>query len=207
MEILALLTDSLFTVANMPMSAGDVLGFASGLACVWLSARANIWNFPTGIFNCIILGLVFFQRRLFADALLQIVFIILAGIGWWKWIAGRHAKEYSPTFHSSSREQAILLGIATAVTLVLWRLLVWLNGASPPIDALITAMSLCAQWQLNRRQLSCWVWWIAVDVVSVPLYWSRELPLIAALYVIFLLICIQGWQRWRVLTLTGDGAA
>ncbi|MDR1463577.1 MAG: nicotinamide riboside transporter PnuC [Azoarcus sp.] len=179
------------------MSAGDILGFVTGLACVWLTARANIWNFPTGILNCIILGLVFFQRGLFADASLQIVFIVLAVIGWRKWLSGGHAGESSPVFSSSPREQAILFGVAAALTLVLWRLLISLQGASPPIDALITALSLCAQWQLNRRQLSTWAWWIAVDLISIPLYWSRGLPLIAVLYTVYLLICLRGWRHWR----------
>jgi nicotinamide mononucleotide transporter len=199
MEILAPLTAPLFAMAAMPMSAGDILGFVTGLVCVWLTARGNIWNFPIGILNCVILGLVYFQLRLFADASLQIVFIVLAAIGWWKWLSGHHALESSPVFASSAREQAILLGIAATMALVLWQLLIRLKGASPPIDALVTALSLCAQWQLNRRQWSSWVWWIVVDLISIPLYWNRDLPLIAALYVIFLLICLKGWRHWRSL--------
>jgi nicotinamide mononucleotide transporter len=199
METLVPLTAPLFVAAGMPMSIGDILGFITGLVCVWLAARGNIWNFPAGILNCVILGLVFFQQRLYADASLQIVFIVLAVIGWWKWLSGRYARESSPVFPSSSREQAILATIAVAVAIALWQALIQLKGANPPIDALITALSLCAQWQLNRRQLSCWAWWIAVDLISVPLYWSRGLPLIAGLYVIFLLICLKGWQRWRAL--------
>jgi nicotinamide mononucleotide transporter len=199
MEILAPLTSPLFTLANMPMSAGDILGFVTGLICVWLTARANVWNFPAGILNGAILGLVFFQQRLFADAGLQTVFIVLSVMGWWQWLHHRHARESSPVFQTSLREQLSLAGIGLLMALALWQILVLLKGAAPPIDALITALSLCAQWQLNRRQTSSWAWWIVVDVISIPLYWSRDLPLIAALYVIFLLICAKGWWHWRML--------
>jgi nicotinamide mononucleotide transporter len=89
------------------------------------------------------------------------------------------------------------MGIALALTLLIWSVLVQLRGSVPPLDALITALSLCAQWQLNRRQVSSWIWWIAVDLISVPLYWSRGLYLIAGLYVIFLAICVHGLQNWR----------
>ena len=201
MSLMTLLTTPLFIVADMPMSAGDLLGFVTGLLCVWLTARANVWNFPTGILNSAILGLVFLDQRLFADASLQVIFIILSAIGWWEWLAHRHAKESSPVFASSWREQALLGVIATIITGVLWQVLIHVKGACPPIDALITALSLCAQWQLNRRQLSNWSWWIAVDVISIPLYWSRGLPLIAALYVVFLAICVRGWWHWRQLSL------
>ena len=207
MEVLAPLTAPLFIAAGMPMSAGDILGFVTGVICVWLTARANIWNFPAGILSSAILGLVFVQQRLFADASLQIVFIVLAVIGWRKWLTHQHSQNTAPVFSSSAREQVILLGIASITTILLWQLLIRLKGASPPVDALITALSLCAQWQLNRRQISSWAWWIAVDLVSIPLYWSRDLPLIAGLYVIFLLICLRGWRHWRELVQTRSGEA
>jgi len=199
MEILASLTHPLFSLWGMPLSAGDISGFASGLICVWLTTRANVWNFPTGIVNSAILGLVFFQQRLFADAALQIVFIALSILGWRQWLHHRHAQESSPVFQTSLREQLCLAGIGLLTTLALWQILVWLKGTAPPVDALITALSLCAQWQLNRRQTSSWAWWIIVDVISIPLYWSRDLPLIAALYAVFLLICAKGWWHWRSL--------
>ena len=87
--------------------------------------------------------------------------------------------------------------IAAALALLLWWVLVQLRGSSPPLDALITALSLCAQWQLNRRQVSSWVWWIAVDLISIPLYWSRGLYLIACLYAIFLALCVYGLRTWQ----------
>ena len=199
MDSLVWLTSPLFVAAGMPMSVGDILGFATGLVCVWLTARANIWNFPVGIANSLILGLVFLQQRLFADASLQIVFIAFSIAGWWQWVHGRHARESSPVFLSTLREQLILLTIGVVAALCLWRILVSLNGSAPPVDATITVLSLCAQWQLNRRQISSWGWWIAVDIISIPLYWSRGLPLIALLYVIFLLLCVRGWWHWRTL--------
>ena len=199
MESLVFLTSPLFVAAGMPMSAGDILGFVTGLLCVWLTARANIWNFPVGIANSLILGLVFLQQRLFADATLQIVFIAFSIAGWWQWVHGRHARESSPVFSTTLREQLALLVIGVVAALLLWRILVSLNGSAPPVDATITVLSLCAQWQLNRRQISSWGWWIAVDIISIPLYWSRGLPLIAGLYVIFLLLCVRGWLHWRTL--------
>lgn len=197
MDFLGPLTQAVFSVAGMPMSWGDILGFASGVLCVWLTARAHIWNFPVGIFSSAVLGLVFLQQRLFADASLQVVFIVLSLTGWVQWLSQEHRQPDSPFVGTHLREQLVLLAVAGTTTLVLWQLLLWLKGAAPPVDALITALSLCAQWQLNRRQTSSWAWWIAVDLVSIPLYWSRDLPLISGLSVVFLLICLRGWWNWR----------
>jgi nicotinamide mononucleotide transporter len=185
-----------FQVGATQVSLGDALGFVTGLLCVWLTAKANIWNFPMGILNSLILGFVFLEQRLFADSALQLVFIALSIQGWFQWSARKQVQRIQ--FRSTSlKEQIVLTGVALALTLLIWSVLVQLRGSAPPLDALITALSLCAQWQLNRRQVSSWIWWIAVDLISVPLYWSRGLYLIAGLYVIFLAICVHGLQNWR----------
>ncbi|MES2945085.1 MAG: nicotinamide riboside transporter PnuC [Pseudomonadota bacterium] len=196
MDFLTPLTQPLFHAAGMPMSMGDILGFVTGVLCVWLTARVSIWNFPFGILSSAVLGLVFLQQRLFADASLQIVFIVLSVQGWVQWSGQQQGRLEAPLRPTSLREQLLLLAVAAAITLALWQVLLWLKGAAPPVDALITALSLCAQWQLNRRQISSWAWWIVVDVISIPLFWSRDLPLIAALFGIFLLICLRGWWNW-----------
>lgn len=195
MNFTAILNAS-FEIGTAPITLGDALGFATGLLCVWFTAKASVWNFPWGILNSLILGVVFLDQKLFADSALQIVFIVLSAQGWWQW----SARSGRPTsgFHSTTlQEQAWLLGIAAMLALLLWGVLVELRGSAPPLDALITAMSLCAQWQLNRRRVSSWYWWIAVDLISVPLYWSRGLYLIAGLYVIFLALCVHGLRNWQ----------
>lgn len=185
-----------FHVGTVDLTVGDALGFATGLLCVWFTAKASAWNFPWGILNSLILGLVFLDQKLFADSALQVVFIVLSVQGWWQWSARRNPQ--TDGFRTTTvREQTRLLGIAIAVALLLWLLLVELRGSAPPLDALITALSLCAQWQLNRRQVSSWYWWIAVDLISVPLYWSRGLYLIAGLYVVFLALCVHGLRNWQ----------
>ena len=195
MDIVALLTTS-FQLGPAQLTVGDALGFATGLLCVWLTAKASIWNFGWGILNSMILGVVFLDQRLFAESALQVMFIVLSVQGWVYWASGRRA--VAPAFRATSlREQVVLLSAAAIMSLLLWQVLLQLRGSAPPIDAAITALSLCAQWQLNRRQASSWYWWIGVDVVSIPLYWSRGLYLIAGLYVIFLAICIYGLHNWR----------
>ncbi|MEO7181796.1 MAG: nicotinamide riboside transporter PnuC [Gemmatimonadaceae bacterium] len=204
---LAWLTRPVYVAGGMPMSWGDLTGFATGIVCVWLAARANIWNFPFGIVNSFILGLVFLQQRLFADSSLQVVFIVLNVRGLLSWRAGNVSEESAPVVRTTRREHLILALWVAAITPVLWWVLGWLKGSAPLVDALVTTLSVAAQWLLNRRVLENWVWWIVVDLISIPLYVARGLPLIAALYVVFLLICCQGYVRWRSLVVPETMAA
>ena len=194
---LAWLTHPVLVVAGMPMSWGDIAGFLTGIVNVWLAARAHVWNFHLGILNAAILGLVFLQERLFADASLQIVFIVLNVRGLLQWRAGHTVRESDPVFRLPHREHTLLVLVAGALFFPLWYVLGLLRGSAPPIDAAITSLSIVAQWLLNRRVLENWAWWIVIDLISIPLYVSRGLPLIAALYVVFLALCVQGFLRWR----------
>lgn len=195
MYIIEILANKL-VIGTIQVNLGDALGFLTGLLCVWLTAKRSIWNFAWGIANSLILGIVFFDQRLFADSALQVAFIALSIQGWWQWKV--QANRQSNCFRATTwREQTILLAVAVVVAWSMWLVLVKLRGNAPPLDALITALSLCAQWQLNRHQVSSWYWWIAVDLISVPLYWSRGLYLIACLYVLFLALCVYGLRSWQ----------
>ncbi|QDL55787.1 nicotinamide riboside transporter PnuC [Rhodoferax aquaticus] len=183
-------------LGSISLTLGDALGFATGLLCVWLTAKASIRNFPWGIVNSLILGVVFLDQRLFADAGLQVVFVVLSAQGWVQW--HRRFGPASSAFHgTTARDQLVLLAAGLGMAVLLWAVLEQLRGSAPPRYALITAFSLCAQWQLNRRQVSSWYWWIAVDLVSIPLYWSRGWYLIAVLYVVILAICFHGLRNWQ----------
>ncbi len=131
MDIVALLTTT-FAVGPAQLSVGDAMGFVTGLLCVWLTAKASIWNFGWGILNSVILGIVFLDQRLFAESALQVMFIILSLQGWLHWARGRRA--VAQGFRATSlREQAALLFVAAALSLLLWLVLTQLRGSAPPM--------------------------------------------------------------------------
>jgi nicotinamide mononucleotide transporter len=72
-----------------------------------------------------------------------------------------------------------------------------LNGSAPLLDAVITALSLVAQWLLNRKRIESWPVWIVVDVLTITLGAWRGLYLLSALYLSYLAMCVAGWLQWR----------
>ena len=184
------------TVWGNPMSWAEILGFATGLFCVWLVGRRHILNFPVGIANCALLFLLFFEARLFADAGLQVVFILLGFQGWWLWSRG--AQEDGLALSRLDMTHWIgVLGVSVLLTGSLYLLLTLAKGSVPLADAVITSLSLLAQWLLNRRKLESWYFWIVVDLISIPLYAYKQLYLIAVLYGVFLGLCVMGLRAWR----------
>jgi len=60
-----------------------------GVVNIVLLVRRSIWNYPFGIVMVTLYGVVFFQARLFSDALLQVFFFVVQIYGWWVWYHAR----------------------------------------------------------------------------------------------------------------------
>jgi nicotinamide mononucleotide transporter len=198
MMALAAATATLALVMALTGNASwlEAVSFVTGAAAVWLTVRENVWNFPIGILNVATFSVVFFRAGLFADAGLQVVYFILGFIGWYLWLFGgeRHTA-LRITRTGATERAAIIIGIVV-MTLVLWRTLRYAGGSASFWDALTTAMSLGAQWLLNRKRLENWTLWIVVDVIYIPLYLYKGLYLTAVLYAVFLGMAIIGLMKW-----------
>jgi len=197
MVLLRLLDQPIFVLHGAATSVAEAVGFLTGVWCVLLVSRQSVFNFPVGIANSAMLCLVFYYKRLFGDAALQIFFLTLGFHGWWEWLRGGVARTPRQLTQVASAEAACLLVLVIPATLGLQRLLISLGGAAPLWDALVTTLSLAAQWLMNRKKVQSWIVWIVVDLISVPLYVSRELYVTALLYAIFLGLALRGYVLWR----------
>ena len=69
-------------VAGVATSRLEVIAFVTGAWCVWLVARQRALNWPIGILNAVAFLFLFATAGLFADAALQVVYIVLGLYGW-----------------------------------------------------------------------------------------------------------------------------
>ena len=196
-HLLAPLNVALFTLGNDHVSVAELLGFGTGAASVWLTVLARISNFPIGIANSAFFLVLFASTRLFADSGLQVVYIVLGFAGWWQWLHGGPQRARLTVARSG---WPLLAWCVAFVTLTTWGLTVLLDAAhdiAPFWDALTTAVSLAAQFLLNCKKIENWAFWIAADVVYIPLYVVKRLDLTAIVYVLFLALCVAGVRAWR----------
>jgi nicotinamide mononucleotide transporter len=181
----------------LPISATEAWGFATGVLCVWLTVRQSAWNWPIGMANNVLFFALFLHGRLYADMSLQVVYFGLAIYGWAHWLVGG---ENRSELRVSRTTRAEWVGLALAIpigTIAFRGILVLVNGAAPFWDAFTTVLSLAAQMLLTRKRIENWFFWMAADLVYVPLYLSRGLPLTAFLYAGFFVLCIIGFRAWR----------
>ncbi|HEX5418878.1 MAG TPA: nicotinamide riboside transporter PnuC [Gammaproteobacteria bacterium] len=180
------------------MSLTETIGFALGAWCVWLIVKEHIWNWPVGIAQCAFYIIVFWSAGLYADALLQVVYIALGVLGWYWWLHGGSDRSALQVAHVPAIALLPLAAVSAVGTALLAAALAHVTDSTVPFwDALTTVLSLVAQFMLSRKWLENWYVWIAADVVYVGLYLYKGLFLTTALYVGFMALCIAGVLRWR----------
>lgn len=198
-QLLEWLNSTAFHLLGADVSWAEVLGDLTGALTVWWAARENVWNWPVGNINAALFLVLFVDAKLYADSLLQVVFIVLGFYGWWQWTLGRGRPDAElPVRRTTGREWLLMVGVA-AVAQAGWT--AWLAGHTdspvPCWDASVLVLSLVAVWGQARKLLESWYVWIAVDVISVPLYINRGLRPTALLYAVFGCLCVVGWRTWN----------
>ena len=182
------------------MTALEIAANAVTTLSIWLAARNSRHTWTTGVVGCVLFGVQFFRTQLYADATLQVFFLVTSVLGWWQWLhAGASVvRAERPVTRASAQTLAWMALAAAAVTIGYGALLHRFTDAFMPyVDAAVLALSVVAQCLLMRRQIENWAFWIAVNTLSVPLFASRGLTLTAVLYGAYWFNAWYGLWRWR----------
>jgi nicotinamide mononucleotide transporter len=180
------------------MTWTEILGFLTGAASVLLAVRESAWNWPVGITNNVFFLILFWHAKLYADAILQIVYMVISIFGWWNWVRGGTGHTELPIGKTNIRTVIVLAVLMAAATAVLTLSLRRFTDSVVPLgDAVTTALSLTAQYMLSRKLLENWFVWMTADVIYIALYCYKSLYLTGALYLLFLAMCIAGYSGWR----------
>jgi nicotinamide mononucleotide transporter len=197
-QVVAPLLASPFSLFGSPVTWLEIVAFALALWMVFANMRVKLIAWPLAIASSLAYGVLFAQSRLYGEAGLQVIFVVVAGWGWWQWRFG--TERDGRALHVRWLEPRARLTLAAA-TLAAWPLLGALldrftDSDVPYWDALPTAGSVAGQWLLGRQYVENWPVWVAVNVASVALFAFKGLWLTVVLYALFALLALAGWQAW-----------
>jgi len=184
------------TLPGSPSSL-EVMAVVTGAWSVWLLAQNRALGWWIALVSIAAFGVVFYRVRLFAEVGIQIFYFFTSMQAIWIWMRGGAQGQERRVTRLPRRILLWTLPVFLVSLVLLRWVLIEINGAAPFWDALSTVMSLTAHIYLMLRFVESWWIWIAVDLIYVPLYASRGLPLTSMLYVGFLLISISGLRRFR----------
>ena len=189
------------------MSHLEIAAFILNVLGVWLTSKQYRICWLVNIAAVVLYMIIFYQVHLYADAMLQGVFIIMQLYGWLSWTKASAAKP----LHAGYMNKAVMarsLLIGAAGGLVLGLLFSTYTQASLPwLDSMLASFSLVASYWAARKYIESWAMWCVLDALYVLMYLHKSLNLTAFLYFIFILLALNGWRMWKKQWQAGQQAA
>jgi len=184
---------------GMPVSQLEAVAFVLSLIMVGLNLRVSHWAWPFSVLSSLLYGLLFVRSRLYGEAGLQVVFVLLSLWGWWCWWRDRDSSTLAQGVRSmgwGARSLALLTWALMwpALGLLLARVT---DSDVPYADALPTAGSLVGQVLLGLKRVENWPCWLLVNLLSMVLFAHKGLWLTVCLYGLFAVLSIVGWRQWQ----------
>lgn len=182
----------------MTINPVEVVAMVITAWSIWLATKENIWYYPTGLVALLMYTWIYYEARLYAEALLQIICFALMVYGWYEWLHGGANKKELPVTKTPrwAWMAGILSGLALSA-LTIWIQRAFTNNPNPYVDSSLFAWSLVAQWMTARKWIESWVFWVLINTVSIPLYVVRGLWPTVILYIALWVLAILGYKEWR----------
>ena len=177
----------------------QLAGVALGLLYLWLEYRADIRLWIVGLVMPVVHGALYFRSGLYADCAMQLYYVLAGLYGWFAWHrAPRKRPDDTRIGHTPLRRVPALVGAYVALHAAIWFLLVRFTDSSVPFwDSFTTALCIVAYRMLARKWVEQWLVWLLVDATTVGLYLYKGIPITAGLYVLYSVLAVAGYLRWR----------
>ena len=117
--------------------------------------------------------------------------------GWYHWMDTGSGKVQIPITVNNLKENIISLCLMIGAFIMIRFGLDFTDSDVPTWDAVSTAAPITAMWLMARKKLEHWIFWILTDVLAIPLYIYKGLPLTSLQYLIWTIIAIWGYFSWR----------
>jgi len=169
-----------------------------GILSVWYAKKENILVFPTGIISVVIYIYICFFAKLYADMGINFVYFVMSVYGWYMWSRKDDSKPLLPIRWCTGKEHlisaAMLIGFFAALSYFLSN---YTDSNVPIIDSATTSIFIVGMWLMARKKIENWIYWIIGDLISIPLYFYKELALTSIQFTVFLVLAILGFIEWK----------
>lgn len=169
----------------------------TGLLSVWFAKKENILVYPTGIISVLIYVYLCFKVKLYADMGINAFYFVMSVYGWYKWsmkMADRHSR---PISYAGKKEWIVSIAGTIVSFVILYYVLKNYTDSNVAFwDALTTAIFIIGMWLMAFKKIENWLFWIAGDLISIPLYATKSLVFTSFQFTVFLVLAILGYLEW-----------
>lgn len=181
--------------AIIQTSIWEWFAVATAIFYVILAAKRLILCWFFALISSALYVYICFISKLYIETFLQVFYFGMGVLGWILWNKSSAENNEIKTWGIRlNLINIILSGILTFGLGYYFKLNT--NQASPFLDAFVTSFALSATLMITKKVHEGWAYFIAVDLVSIYLYASRELYLSSILSIVYTILAIFGWLAW-----------
>lgn len=180
-------------------TALEWIAVATGLMSVWFSMKENILVYPAGIVSVLIYVYLAFQYKLYADMGVNFYYFVMSVYGWYYWTnTDREDRDQVPVTTNTRQENLISLALLLGSFGILYFGLSNYTDSDVAFwDSVTTSFAIVGMWLMARKTLENWVAWIITDLISIPLYFYKELVLTSFQFLVFTGLAFAGYMAWK----------
>lgn len=172
----------------------EVLAVATSYYCTWLSYHQKRWYYGVAVITTALYVVVFLQSNLIASAILNIYLVPTVLFGFFRWGKDDNPKPVQRLRWKLLPIYALVVGAFYTGAVLITD---FLGGAMAPLDSFILVGTILAQFLLDNKVLSNWFVWIAVNIVSIYVYFSSGLFFAGTQYILFLIGAVYAYFQWK----------
>ncbi|MGL6068159.1 MAG: nicotinamide riboside transporter PnuC, partial [Sediminibacterium sp.] len=182
----------------------EYIAVFAGIASVWFSRKENILVYPVGLINTCIYIYLSVHGHLYGEASVNLYYTIMSIYGWIIW-SKKDTTQHRPIIQiqfSTPREWLWQLLFFSGFYIVIYSSLSWLKESFAPeaipwADAFASATAYTGMWLMARKKVESWIWWIATNIASIPLYFIKGYVFTSVQFLVLLILAIAGLLSWR----------
>ncbi|WP_300673070.1 nicotinamide riboside transporter PnuC [Soonwooa sp.] len=186
-----------------------------GIASVYYTIKKNIGVYPTGIISTVLFTYVMFVFGLLGDMLINVYYTVMSIYGWILWHRNANDNIHVDIEKASSKEWKsaglLFVGSLIFVGLVYYykpfidnhfsmqgvRLGMYHLDWANYMDILTTSLFLVGMYLMAKRAVESWYFWIAADIICIPMMLYKGLAITSLQYFVFTFMAIVGLIEWR----------
>ena len=205
---------ALFELGGRPVLLIDLLSAALGLITVFLAGRNRKSNFYIGYLYTALLFVMFWQKNLYANLILQPISLGINILGQYRWSHPKKSQESTAgtgnlKVSMLSWKQRVFVAALVPTLALFWGWLMSMMGTRwfvgyfpanplPYLDCCVTVLILTAQTLSALKKWDCWIAWLFVNVANLTLDLKAGLvfmPIVSCLYLINGVWSLFSWYK------------
>jgi nicotinamide mononucleotide transporter len=176
----------------------EVVAAFTAILYLLLAVKENRWCWVFGFISTGIYVYLFYGVSLLSESLLNFYYLIMAVYGWIQW--DKNKQQNSVKIHTLKTSSHIKILLVTVVLTPFVGYFMHKWGASfPYIDAFVAILAVIATLMTTRKIYENWHYWLLVDLISIYLYWQKQMYLTSLLFVIYIVLIFVGMKQWKKL--------